>query len=187
MSNEAYDVVIVGGGHNGLVAAGYLAKAGLSVAVLEQHEVLGGAAISAQAFEGINARLSRYSYLVSLLPAQVIKELGLEVTLAPRRFGSFTPDLVTGNGLLIDKDDAEATAQSFASVNAASDFDRWNDFYAKTEIIAQKLFGSVLEPLRTQSEIAEFLGLTFGKSFSSDQSARPLREPSSQTWFVEWS
>lgn len=178
MVDSNFDVAIIGGGHNGLVAAGYLAKAGLSVAVLEQHEVLGGAAISAQAFEGIDARLSRYSYLVSLLPAQVIEDLGLEVTLAPRRFGSFTPDLVTGNGLLIDKDDAEATAQSFASVNAASDFNRWNDFYAKTEIIAQKLFGSVLEPLRTESEIAELIGPELWQEFFE----RPIGETIEKTF-----
>lgn len=68
MSNEAYDVVIVGGGHNGLTAAAYLAKTGRSVLVLEKSDHVGGAAISAEAFEGIDARLSRYSYLVSLLP-----------------------------------------------------------------------------------------------------------------------
>jgi phytoene dehydrogenase-like protein len=165
MVDSNYDVAIIGGGHNGLVAAGYLAKAGLSVVVLEKQDVLGGAAISAQAFEGIDARLSRYSYLVSLLPAQIITDLGLEVELAPRRYGSFTPDPVTGNGLLIDKDDQAATAQSFASVDAASDFERWNDFYTKTEIIAQKLFGSVLEPLRTASEVAELVGPDLWQEF----------------------
>jgi len=172
MVDSNYDVAIIGGGHNGLVAAGYLAKAGLSVVVLEQHDVLGGAAVSAQAFEGIDARLSRYSYLVSLLPNQVIEDLGLEVKLAPRRYGSFTPDPITGNGLLIDKDDDEATARSFASVNAASDFERWNDFYAKTETIAQKLFGSVLEPLRTATEVAELVGPELWQEFF----AKPIGE-----------
>ena len=64
-----HDVVIIGGGHNGLTAAAYLARAGLSVLLLERDDHLGGAAVSAQAFEGVDARLSRYSYLVSLLPA----------------------------------------------------------------------------------------------------------------------
>jgi len=178
MVDSNYDVAIIGGGHNGLVAAGYLAKSGLSVVLLEQHDVLGGAAISAQAFEGIDARLSRYSYLVSLLPAQVIADLDLEVTLAPRRYGSFTPDPVTGNGLLIDKDDDAATARSFESVDAASDFDRWNDFYAKTEVIAQKLFGSVLEPLRTASEMAEVLGPELWSEFFE----RPIGETIEKTF-----
>ncbi len=165
MFDSNFDVAIIGGGHNGLVAAGYLAKAGLSVLVLEKQDVLGGAAISAKSFKGIDARLSRYSYLVSLLPKQIIKDLGLEVELAPRRFGSFTPDPATGHGLLIDKDDAGATEASFASINAASDFDRWNEFYAKTELIAQKLFGTVLEPLRTESEVAELLGPELWREF----------------------
>lgn len=178
MTDQNYDVAIIGGGHNGLVAAGYLAKAGLSVVVLEKQEVLGGAAISARSFDGIDARLSRYSYLVSLLPAQVIADLGLEVELAPRRFGSFTPDPLTGSGLLIDKHDAEATKQSFASINAAADFERWNEFYAKTEQIAQKLFGTVLEPLRTESEVAELLGQELWRDFFE----RPIGEVIEKTF-----
>jgi phytoene dehydrogenase-like protein len=178
MTDQNYDVAIIGGGHNGLVAAGYLAKAGLSVVVLEKQDVLGGAAISARSFDGIDARLSRYSYLVSLLPAQVIADLDLSVTLAPRRFGSFTPDPLTGNGLLIDKHDVEATEQSFSSINAAADFDRWNEFYAKTEQIAQKLFGTVLEPLRTESEVAELLGPELWRDFFE----RPIGEVIEKTF-----
>jgi phytoene dehydrogenase-like protein len=172
MEDSSCDVAIIGGGHNGLVAAGYLAKAGLSVVVLEKQDVVGGAAISAKSFKGIDARLSRYSYLVSLLPNQIIKDLGLEVELAPRRFGSFTPDPVTGSGLLIDKDDAGATEASFAEINAAGDFDRWNEFYGKTEQIAQKLFGTVLEPLRTEREVAELLGPELWREFFE----RPIGE-----------
>ena len=172
MTKNEFDVAIIGGGHNGLVAAGYLAKAGLSVVVLEKQDVLGGAAISAQSFKGIDARLSRYSYLVSLLPKQIIEDLGIEVELAPRRFGSFTPDPISGSGLLIDKHDSAATAASFASVNAASDFDRWNEFYAKTEVIAQKLFGTVLEPMRTEHEVAELLGPELWREFFE----RPIGE-----------
>lgn len=158
MFERKVDVAIVGGGHNGLVAAAYLAKAGLSVLVLEKHDVLGGAAISAPAFDGIDARLSRYSYLVSLLPKQIIDDLALEVELAPRRFGSYTPDPASTSGLLIDKHDDEATKKSFESIGAAADFERWNTFYSKTEIIAQKLFGTVLKPLQTRAQVAALLG-----------------------------
>ena len=69
-SNNAFDAIIVGGGHNGLAAAAYLSKAGRKVLLLEKLEHPGGAAVSAQAFDGVDARLSRYSYLVSLLPQQ---------------------------------------------------------------------------------------------------------------------
>ena len=54
-----HDVVILGGGHNGLTAAAYLARAGLRVLLLERDEHLGGAAVSAEAFDGVDARLSR--------------------------------------------------------------------------------------------------------------------------------
>ena len=158
MTQANYDVAIIGGGHNGLVAAAYLAKAGKSVVVLEQHDVVGGAAVSTKTFEGVEARLSRYSYLVSLLPKQIIEDLNLEVELAPRRYGSFTPTLDGKSGLLIDKSDAAATKASFEAVGAADDFETWNQFYAKTELIAQKLFSTVLEPLRTEQEVANLLG-----------------------------
>ena len=176
MVEQNYDVAIIGGGHNGLVAAAYLAKAGKSVVVLEQHDVLGGAAVSAQAFEGIDARLSRYSYLVSLLPAQIISDLGLDVELAPRRFGSFTPASDGDSGLLIDKTDAAATEASFASVAASADFARWNEFYAKTETIAQRLFGTVLEPLKTTSEVAALLGPELWREFFEQPIGQTIEE-----------
>ena len=178
MNTSSCDVAIIGGGHNGLVAAGYLAKAGLSVTVLEKQDALGGAAVSTRSFKGIDARLSRYSYLVSLLPNQIIEDLGLDVKLAPRRYGSFTPDSATGNGLLIDKADAAATESSFGSVAAAADFERWNDFYAKTEVIAQKLFGSVLQPLPTAREVAELVGPELWRDFFE----RPIGETIERTF-----
>ena len=75
-----YDVAVIGGGHNGLVAASYLAQAGLSVLVLERNAKLGGATRSALAFEGLDARLSVYSYLVSLFPKKITQELGLDLS-----------------------------------------------------------------------------------------------------------
>ena len=83
-AHQSYDVAIVGGGHNGLVAAAYLARAGLSVAVLERLDHTGGAAVSVSPFPGMPARLSRYSYLVSLMPEQLMADLELDIRLASR-------------------------------------------------------------------------------------------------------
>ena len=110
-----YDAVIVGGGHNALVAAAYLARAGRSCLVLERCAKLGGAVASAQPFPGVEARLSRYSYLVSLLPGAIVKELGLPLRLARRRVSSYTPDPRAGarRGLLVQRDDEPRTRASF--------------------------------------------------------------------------
>ena len=75
--NQHYDAVIIGSGHNGLIAAAYLAKAGQSVLVLERNDYLGGATTSHRVFPEYDAQLSRYAYLVSLLPDQILKDLDL--------------------------------------------------------------------------------------------------------------
>src|SRR5258706_14217684 len=86
-----YDVVILGAGHNGLVAAAYLACAGLSVLLLEKNDYIGGATTSQQLFPDYDAWISRYSYLVSLLPTKIIRDLGLNIELRSRATASFTP------------------------------------------------------------------------------------------------
>jgi phytoene dehydrogenase-like protein len=75
MTNGRYDAVIIGGGHNGLVAAAYLARAGLRTLVLERRPILGGAAVTEEVFPGF--RFSVASYVVSLLRPEIIRDLDL--------------------------------------------------------------------------------------------------------------
>ena len=153
-ADDTRDVVVVGGGHNGLAAAAYLASAGKRVTVLERLGAVGGAAVSAQAFDGVDARLSRYSYLVSLLPGRIIRDLNLDIRLARRRYSSYTPDPARpGAGLLIDNADATATASALGP-----DADAWQSFYSGTARAASALFPTVTEPLMTRAEARAALG-----------------------------
>ena len=73
--SKKYDAIIIGGGHNGLINAAYLAKAGKEVLVLEKRHVLGGAAVSEEVFPGFT--FSVCSYVVSLFRPHIIRELNL--------------------------------------------------------------------------------------------------------------
>ena len=142
------EVVVVGGGHNGLVAAAYLARAGRRVQVLERLDHVGGAAVSAHAFDGVDARLSRYSYLVSLLPRRIVQDLGARIRLARRRYSSYTPDPATAGrtGLLV------GPANTFAAVGAAGDEAGFADFYRRCRIVTSRLWPTLVEPLRFRDE-----------------------------------
>lgn len=155
---STHDVVVVGGGHNGLTAAAYLARAGRSVLLLERSAALGGATVSAEAFPGMGARLSRYSYLVSLLPRQIADDLSLSLRLARRRYSSYTPLPGSEAGLLIDHGDAAATAASFAAVGAAADAPRWERFYDRVGHLAEAVWPTVTEPLLRRREMAHRIG-----------------------------
>jgi phytoene dehydrogenase-like protein len=184
-SRSSYDAVIAGGGHNGLVAAAYLARAGRSVLLLERRDEVGGAAVSELAFPGVDARLSRYSYLVSLLPRAIVDELGLDLRLVRRRVASYTPDPRDGGhrGLFVDHGDAAATRASFARVTGGdADLAAWDALYARTARVAQRVFPTLTEPLRSRAQLRELvaddeawatlfetpLGDTLARSFGDD-------------------
>ncbi|MFI6850566.1 NAD(P)/FAD-dependent oxidoreductase [Kitasatospora sp. NBC_00085] len=153
-SSARYDAVIVGGGHNGLVAAAYLARAGQRVLVLERLPEVGGAAVSAQVFAGVDARLSRYSYLVSLLPRKVIRELGLRLDLRRRRIASYTPAVRDGKptGLLVDAADPGRTRDSFRALTGSErEWSAWQRFYGMTGQVARRVFPTLTEPLPSRA------------------------------------
>jgi len=161
LDRTSYDAVIVGGGHNGLAAAAYLARAGRSCLVLERRGQLGGAAVSERPFAGVDARLSRYSYLVSLLPATIVRELGLRLRLAHRGVSSYTPDPRAGctRGLLVDDRDTAATRASFERVSgSAREARAWRSFYAMTARVARVVAPTLTEPLRSRSLMRELIG-----------------------------
>jgi phytoene dehydrogenase-like protein len=141
-SPERSDVVIAGGGHNALVAAILLARAGQSVVVLERRGEPGGAAVSARLFpEFPGARMSRYAYLVSLFPAALFNELGVSVELRPRRIAAYP---------------------AFSPPPAHQSMLRE---------VAERVFPTLLEPLRSRSDMQRLVGEPWEALFE-----RPLSE-----------
>jgi phytoene dehydrogenase-like protein len=126
-SAGSFDVVIAGGGHNALVAATLLARAGTSVAVLERRDELGGAAVSVAPFPGFDVRLSRYSYLVSLFPPSLLRTLGVPIEIRPRRVAAHPP---------------LELPRAFEAMLAA---------------VAERVFPTLTEPLRSREEFRRLL------------------------------
>jgi phytoene dehydrogenase-like protein len=175
-----YDVIIIGGGHNGLVAACYLAKAGLSVHILEREVSLGGATVSQMVFPEYEAKISRYSYLISLLPQKIIDDLGLSFETLGRSVASYTPDV--SGGLLVSTDWNSETAQSFEAITgSATEFVAWQSFYNDVLLFAEVVAPTMLEKLPTRSELRKAvnheiwdaliekpIGFAIEEKFSSD-------------------
>src|SRR4051812_30609944 len=162
-----YDVVILGAGHNGLVAAAYLTRAGLSVLLLEKNDYIGGATTSQKLFPDYDARLSRYSYLVSLFPEKIIRDLGLKLELRRRTTGSFTPYLKDGrhDGLLLSNVSDEISEQSmFELTGDRHEHEQLKKFYGLSRVFAEHVWDSMLEPLLAKKE--------FKRRFENDEIAR---------------
>jgi phytoene dehydrogenase-like protein len=152
-----FDDVVIGGGHNGLVAACYLALAGRRVCVLEARENLGGAALSAKIFPGVDANVSKYSYLVSLFPAHIRRELGICLQTIRRRISSYTPDPVNPErGIRIPVNDPEALAKEIRQFTGSShDFDAWRTFYDRVARLASRVFPTLTQPLPSRTQLRE--------------------------------
>ncbi|MCA9674183.1 MAG: NAD(P)/FAD-dependent oxidoreductase [Kofleriaceae bacterium] len=142
MSATRHDVLVIGGGHNGLVAAGLLAKRGRQVTVLERRDVVGGAAVTETPF-GPDFKVTALSYVVSLMPPTVRRELELE------RFGykvypqhPYVVAYPDGRSLMMCDDPARRAAEvaKFSAADA-DELPRWDAWLAR--------LGQVLGPLLT--------------------------------------
>src|SRR5437870_7308059 len=152
-----YDVVILGAGHNGLVAASYLGRAGLSVLLLEKNDYIGGATTSQRIFPDYDACLSHYAYLVSLLPQKIIRDLGLNLELRRRAIASCTPYVKHGQhgALVLSNLDEELSRKSFVDLTGSeTEFERMKKFYNLPRVFAEQVWDSILEPLVSKQEMA---------------------------------
>jgi len=153
-----YDVVILGAGHNGLVAASYLARAGLSVLLLEKNDYIGGATTSQRLFRDYDARISRYAYLVSLLPQKIIDDLGLRLELRTRAIASYTPYLRNGTpSACVFSNQSEDLGRASLRALTGSDveFDRLRDFYQLSRTFADVVWPTMLGPLPRRDKLRD--------------------------------
>lgn len=152
MSGHAYDAVIIGGGHNGLVCAWYLARRGLKVAVFERRHVLGGAAVTEEFVPGF--RNSTASYTVSLLNPKIIRDMDLArhgLRIVERRLANFLPT-EDGRALVMGGAETEASIAQFAPGDVA----RFADYSQRLEVIADLLRALILTvpPNRTEGTLS---------------------------------
>ena len=159
MTSTKYDVVIIGGGHNGLVAATYLARAGKSVRILEANPEIGGASQSVRAFPEFDANLSRYSYLIALLPDKIVNDLGLSFECVSREVSSYTP-YGDNKGLYVSRVWDAKTESSFLELDpSGKEGQAWQDFYAEVAQFAERIAPTLLEPLKTRTQLRQEIDL----------------------------
>ncbi|MCA9247709.1 MAG: NAD(P)/FAD-dependent oxidoreductase [Planctomycetales bacterium] len=138
--SQRYDALVIGGGHNGLVCAAYLARAGKKVCVLERRHVLGGAATTEELWPGY--KVSTAAYVISLFLPRIIQELRLKhygLKILPRNPSAFTP-LPDGRSLLMGPDQAlnRREISKFSTADALA--------YPKYEALLERI-AAALEPV----------------------------------------
>ena len=172
-----YHTVIIGGGHNGLVAANYLARAGKKVLLLEKNVTLGGATSSKRVFPDYDAALSQYSYLVSLFPKQIADELDLHLKLLPRRIASYTPYRQDDRdkGLLISNVDEAISRQSILDLGyGESEWQGYQRVLRQQGTFAELVWDSLLEPLRSKADFEKHFQKAGQKELWQDFVEKPI-------------
>jgi len=158
MTSNQYDAIIIGGGHNGLIAAAYLARAGKKVVVLERRPVIGGAAVTEEIFPGY--KFTEFSYVVSLLRPEIIRDLelpkhGLKILPLP---STFTP--MENGDYLAAWDDHDLTRREIYrhSPRDAEAYDEYGRLMARTAKAIKPLI-SLVPPNPSSLSPRDLLGL----------------------------
>jgi phytoene dehydrogenase-like protein len=137
------------------------------VLLLEKNDYLGGAATSQRVFPDYDARISRYAYLVSLLPDKIIRDLGLRLELRSRATASFTPYLREGvhHGLLLSNLSETAGRASLRELTGSDvEFGQMQKFYGLARLFAEQVWDTMLQPLRSKEDLR--------RQFAQDETAR---------------
>ena len=156
--SSSYDAVVIGSGHNGLVAAAYLTRAGKSVLILEANSEAGGATRSKAIFKGLDARLSVYSYLVSLFPEKIVQDLGLDLRLLSRPTASWTPAFNSSGyqELLIRNGDETHNRDAFRSLTGGlEDYRGYCRLQEMQREVASVVWPSLTQPLVAREELQQ--------------------------------
>ncbi len=159
---KAYDVIVIGGGHNGLVTAAYLAKAGKSVCVLERRHVLGGCATTENLWPGY--KVSTAAYVISLFLPKIIQDLKLKeygLNILPRNPSSFTP--LADNRYLLLGPDEHANQKEIAKFSR-KDAEAYATYNALLESVAETIEPVLSRPAPDPLPLPkDFRSLSFGK------------------------